>query len=188
MAQNNLARQPEFQTQRPHLVFEEAFERLNQLEPHFLRQAADVVVALDHRRRVAADGHGLNHIGVKRALREKLRLARPPGRRLEHFDEGLADDLAFPLRVRHALEPSQEQPGCILVLQPDLEMAAEDFPHDFRLASAQQAVVDENAGKLTANGLVKQRRRDARIHAAAQTQDHLLIPTWARIAWTACST
>ena len=133
------------------------------------------MVALDHRRRVAADGHGLDHIGVKRALREKLRLARALGRRLEYLDERLADDLAFSLRVGYALEPPQEQPGRVLILQLDLEMAAEDFPHNLRLASAQQAVVDENAGELAANGLVQQRRRDARIHAAAQAQDHLFV-------------
>src|ERR1035441_1599220 len=54
-------------------------------------------------------------------------------------------------------------------------MAAEDFPHHCRLSSAQQAIIDENAGELTTNGLVQQCRSDARIHAAAQTQDHLLI-------------
>src|ERR1019366_9495792 len=118
--------------------------------------------------------HGLDDIGVKRALREKLRLARALSRRLEHLDERLADDLAFAIGVCDALQPSQEELGRVLILQPDLEMAAEDFPRHRRLSSAQQAVIDENAGELTANGLVQQCRSYARIHAAAQTQDHLL--------------
>ena len=54
-------------------------------------------------------------------------------------------------------------------------MAAEDFPHHLRLAPAQHAVVDEDAGELVADGLVQQRRRHARIHAAAQAEDHLLL-------------
>ena len=175
LAQDDLARQAQFEAQLAHLVLEEALERLDQLEPHLLRQAADVVMALDHRRRIAADGHGLDHVGIERALREELRLARAPRRRLEHLDERLADDLALALGVGHALEPPQEQLGGVLVLQLDLEMAAEDLPHHLRLAPAQQAVVDEDAGELVADGLVQQRRRDARIHAAAQAEDHLLL-------------
>ena len=47
--------------------------------------------------------------------------------------------------------------------------------HDFRLVRAQHAVVDENAGKLAADGLVQQRRRHAGIHAAAQTEHDVLF-------------
>ncbi len=63
----------------------------------------------------------------------------------------------------------------VLVLQLDFEMAAKNFLHDFRLARAQQAIVDENAGELVADGLVQQRRRDAGIHAAAQAENDLLL-------------
>ncbi len=38
--------------------------------------------------------------------------------------------------------------------------------------AAQQAVVDEDAGELVADGLVQQRRRHAGIHAAAQAENH----------------
>ena len=37
-----------------------------------LGKAADIVVALDERRGVVADGHALDHVGIKRALREEL--------------------------------------------------------------------------------------------------------------------
>ena len=60
----------------------------------------------------------------------------------------------------------------VLVLQLDFEMAPENFLHHLRLAPAQQAVVDENAGELVADGLVQQRRRHAGIHAAAQAENH----------------
>ena len=54
-------------------------------------------------------------------------------------------------------------------------MPAENLAHDFRLAPAQHAVIDENAGELVADGLVNQRRRDARIHTAAQAQNDLFL-------------
>ena len=175
LAQNNFARQAQFESQLAHFVLEQAFQRFDQLEPHFLRQAADVVMALDHRGGIAGDRHGLDHVGIKRALREEFRFAGAFGGRFENFDERFADDLAFALRVGHAFEPLQEQLRGVLVLQFDLEMPPENLAHDLRFASAQHAVVDENAGELVANGFVQQRRRHAGIHAAAQAEDHLLL-------------
>ena len=42
-------RQAELDAERAHLVLEELAQRLDQLQLHPLGQAADVVVALDHR-------------------------------------------------------------------------------------------------------------------------------------------
>jgi hypothetical protein len=61
-----------------------------------------VVMALDHRGGIAADGNGFDHIRIKRALREKLRPASPFGGALEYLDKSLADAFAFGLRVSHA--------------------------------------------------------------------------------------
>ena len=94
-------------------------------------------------------------------------------RRLKNLDERPADDFAFAFRVGDAFEPLQEQFRGVLVLQLDLEMAAEHLLHHLRLARAQHAVVDEDAGELVADGLVQQRRRHAGIHAAAQAENHL---------------
>ena len=41
----------------------------------------------------------------------------------------------------------------------------------FRLARAQQSVIDKNAGQLIADGLMHQRRGHRRIHTATETQD-----------------
>ena len=71
---------------RAHFVLEELAQRLDELELHPLGQAADVVVALDHRRR-PDDRHALDHVRIERALREKVEpseLVRAP---LEHVDE-----------------------------------------------------------------------------------------------------
>ena len=43
------------------------------------------------------------------------------------------------------------------------------------LVQAQQAVVDEDAGQLVADRAVDQRRGDARIDAAGQAEDHLVV-------------
>ena len=52
-------------------------------------------------------------------------------------------------------------------------MLPENLLHRLRLARAQDAVVDEDAGELVADGLVQQRCRHAGIHAAAQAEDDL---------------
>ena len=61
------------------------------------------------------------------------------------------------------------------VLELDVEIVAEDALHGLRFVRAQQAVVDEDAGELVADGLVQQRRRDAGIHAAAQAENDVLV-------------
>jgi hypothetical protein len=55
----------------------------------------------------------------------------------------------------------------------DAEAAGEGLHHLLGLVQAQQAVVDEDAGELVANGAVDQRRRDRGIDTAGQAEDHL---------------
>jgi hypothetical protein len=76
LAPDDFLGQTEFQAEQPDLVLEQAFQRLDELELHVLRQAADVVMALDERGGIAGDRHGLDDVGIQRALREKFRLAR----------------------------------------------------------------------------------------------------------------
>ena len=132
-------------------------------------------MAFDERGRIAANRHGFDDVGIKRALREKFCLARALGRRLENFDERLADDFAFAFGIGDAFEPRKKNRRGVLVLQLDLEIARENVLHDFSLARPQHAVVDENAGELIADGLVQQRRRHAGIHAAAQAEDDVFL-------------
>jgi hypothetical protein len=84
----------------PNLVLEEQPQGLHQLEVHALRQAADVVMALDGLRR-ADDRHAFDHVRVQRALRQEVEppeLERPP---LKHVDERPADDLALAFGIGH---------------------------------------------------------------------------------------
>ena len=54
-----------------HFVLEELPQRLDELESHPLRQPADVVMALDRRRR-PDDRDRLDDVGIERALREEV--------------------------------------------------------------------------------------------------------------------
>ncbi len=57
----------------------------------------------------------------------------------------------------------------------DAEVAREGLHHLLALVEAQQAVVDEHAGELVADGLVQQRRDHGGIDAARQAEDHLIV-------------
>ena len=91
--------QAEFQTQAADLVLEQIAQRLDQLEPEFSGQPADVVVRLDRRSWSIGVGSRFNDIGVERPLsqevgvRDRLRLVA------EHLDEHATDDLPLLLRV-----------------------------------------------------------------------------------------
>ena len=55
-----------------HLVFEEFTQRLDELELHVSRQAADVVVALDDVGLAGLAARRLDDVGVDRALGQEL--------------------------------------------------------------------------------------------------------------------
>ncbi|MPN21090.1 hypothetical protein SDC9_168469 [bioreactor metagenome] len=133
------------------------------------------MVALDHGRRVACNRHGLDHIGIKRALREKLGSPGAFGGLVKDFDEGASNDLALAFGVSHAFEALEEKARGILILQLNAEMAFEHLTHHIGFTSAQHAVVDENAGELVADRFVQQRGGDTGIDSAAQAQDDTFI-------------
>jgi hypothetical protein len=107
---------------------------------------------------------------------------------LERLDEFGADDLAFFLRVGHAGQFLQKLFGPIHHVQVDMEMPAEHRLDALPLVLAKQAVIDKDADKLIADGLVQQRRRHRRIHPARQAADDGALPTWfctlAMVSWT----
>ena len=71
LAIDDLFRQSKLPPGLTHFVFEQLSHRFDELEMHFLRQPADVVMTLDHVRWISADGHAFDHIGIERALGEK---------------------------------------------------------------------------------------------------------------------
>ena len=165
--------QPELGADPAHLVLEQRPQRLDQLELEVVRQAADVVVALDRGRAGAAAG--LDDVRVERALHEEAdarSLRGDLGRRgLEHPDELPADDLALGLGVGDARERGEEPVGGVDGVQARARGGHEVALHLRALARPQQPVVDEHAGQPIADGPLDERGRHRGVDAAGQPAD-----------------
>jgi hypothetical protein len=98
MAVDHVARQAEGNAEPAHLVLEQFAQRLDQAELHVFRQAADIVVALDHMRLAGLAAGRLDHVRVDRALRQPLRVGELLRLLVEDLDEQVADDLALGFR------------------------------------------------------------------------------------------
>ena len=155
-------------------VLEEARERLQQLELEVLRKSAHVVVALDHVGGIAVDRDALDDVGVRGALREPLDVRDGAGGVGEDLDELVPDRLALRLRLLDAGELVEEAVGRVHEAEVHLEIVAEELLHARGLVLAQQAVVDEDAGELRAEGLVQQRGGDRGVHPAGEAEDDVL--------------
>jgi len=133
-------------------------------------------MTLDIGRAVATPG--FHDIGVQGALHQEIdaALARDgPGGRLEAADELTADDLAFGFGVRDAGQRLQETILLIGDHQPHAGRRHEILLDLLGLAGAQQAVIDEHAGQLIADGALHQSSRDRRIDATGQPAQHLPV-------------
>ena len=178
LAPDDLVGQAELGADGAHLVLEEGAQRFDELELDVLGQAADVVVGLDVGRAVAAAG--FDDVGVEGALHEELDfLAAGAGLFedltlgfLEGADELLADDLALALGLGDALERFEEVSGGVDGDQSDAGGGDEVVLDLLDLAFAQQAVVDEHAGELVADGLVDEGSGDCGVDTAGQAADH----------------
>src|SRR6185437_13781094 len=124
-------------------VLEELAQGLDQLQAHVGGQAADVVVAFDHRRG-AADGDGLDHVGVESSLHQEVGV-QAAGLGFEGFDKDPANDLALLFRVGDAGERGQEGGAGVHGDDIEAQLAAEVVLHLLELIETQQAVVDEHA-------------------------------------------
>src|SRR5258706_6326931 len=155
----------------PDLVLEQLPQRLDQLELERLRQAADVVMALDHRRGAPHRG-GLDHVGIERPLGQEVRLPHLIHGRLEDLDELPADDLALALRVGDALEPGQEALPRVDEQHLEAHPLGEALAYLGRLVLAQQAVVDEDTREAIADGLVDEKGGHGGVDTPGKRADH----------------
>src|SRR3990167_3656475 len=170
---DHVVRQAEFQTQATHFVLEQFAQWLDQFQVHFFRQAADVVVRLDHVGLAAFRASRLDHVRVDGALGEELDVVQLAGFGIEHVDKGTTDDLALLLRVRFAGQVIEELLLGVGADHFDAHVLGEHGHHLLAFMQAQQAVVDEYAGQLIADGLVQQRRDHRGIHTAGQAEQHV---------------
>ena len=72
-------------------------------------------------------------------------------------------------------ELRQEALGRVDVDELHLHVAAEGLDDALGLLAAHQAVVDEDARELVADGLVHERRRDGGVDAAGERADHAAV-------------
>jgi hypothetical protein len=128
-------------------VLEQLAQRLDQLHPHPLGQAADVVVALDQRR-LPDDRDRLDDVGIERALREKVDL--PELRRLlsktsmnvaPMILRFFSGSVTPARRSRNSVDASTNTSGSCSRSKRLRICAASSEP--------QHAVVDEDAGQLS---------------------------------------
>ena len=172
LAHDQILRQAELAAERTHLVLKQQTQRLNDLlEIHKVRQAADVVVALDDGSDIRA---GFDHVGIDRTLSQIVDRADLLALFLKDADELLADDLALGLRVGDVLQARKEALLGVDTHEVDVPVFKRGL--DFvALVLAQQTVIDKDARKLAADGLGQQRRRNGGVHAAGKRQQHLAV-------------
>ncbi len=170
LAPDDLVGQAELLADPPHLVLEQPAQRLAQLEVHVLGQAADVVVRLDLGRRLRAR---LDHVGVERALDEEAGVRRS----LRDSSSNTRMNVS-PMRMRFvsgSVTPAScarkrsEASTCTSGTwkwSPNVSTTCSASP------CAQQAVVDEHAGQLLADGAVHEQRGHGGVDAAGEAADH----------------
>src|SRR3546814_12934652 len=128
-----------------------------------LFRSADVVMALDDVCLAGLAAGRLDDIRIDRALREELHVRNLRGFLVEYIDEQFADDLALGLRIADAFQRTEKPRFGIDANALHAEMIGEDLHDLIAFVMAQQAVIDEHAGKLRADSLVQQRPDHRRI-------------------------
>ena len=162
---DELLREPQLQAEPAGLVFEQIPQWFDELELEVFREPADVVVEFDRGGRPVRGGATLDDVRVERSLGEVLRSLDPrplDSRGLvgEAFHEGLADPPPLFLRLGHPGEDTEK-----LLLRRDdvevgLEVGGELLDDGGGLVLPQEAVVDEDARHLIADGPAEKRGDD----------------------------
>src|SRR5207248_3846933 len=93
----------------------------------------------------------------------------------EHFDELVADNLSFLLRLDYSVQLFQKTFRSINVFEFNMKIFAENALDDFFLARAQQTVIDEDTGKLVANRLVQKRSYDRGATPATKAENYFVV-------------
>ena len=175
MAVNHLGRQPELHADSADLVLEQFPQRLDELEVHALRQAADVVVRLDDVRLLGRRAGRLDDVRVDRSLGEPPDVLEARRLLFKNFDEQAADALSFLLRIFHAFQRREKTILGVHPLDVDAQVPCERRHDLIAFVLPQQSVIDKNADQLIADGLVQQRRDHRRIHATGKRQQHVAV-------------
>ena len=111
-----------------HFIFEQALDRLDQLEFHVFRQPPDIVVALDYAGRVAIQRNAFQNIRINRSLAQEGGMDSGGGFSKD-FDEFLADDFPLLFRIGDSLELIEEAVRGIDIVQVHGKGAGKDLLH-----------------------------------------------------------
>ena len=152
----------------PDFVLEEETQGFHDfLEVHVIRQAADVVVGFDDGGFAEA---AFDDVGVDGALDEEIDAADLFRFPFKDADKFFADDLALSLGIGDALKLGVE--GFVGIYADEVEVVGAAFAkycrHFVGFVFPQEAVIDENAGELTADGFGEENRRHRGIDAAGE--------------------
>ena len=150
----------------PDFVLEEELQGLHQFKLHILRQAAYVVVRFD--------AVGLQNVGIDGALGQEVDALQLFGLIVEHLNEFLSDDFPLGFGIGDTGQLVQETVHGVHIDQVGVHFVTEDLDHLLRLPFSEQTVVYMNTDQLLANGLDQQGGHHGRVHAAGQSQQHLL--------------
>ena len=118
---------------------------------------------------------GLDDVGVDRALGEPLGGRELGGFFLEDLDEDAADDLALLFRIGDTGEFVHEAVDGIDDDELEAHVLFERFTDLFALVLAKEAVVDEDAGELLADGAVDERGGHGGVDAAGEAENDFFV-------------
>jgi len=159
-------------------ILEEIAERFNEFELHGFWQAADVVMAFDGLRG-AFDAGGLDDIGVEGALDEPVdstgEFGDALGLVIKDSDKFIANDFAFLLRVGDTGEAGKKALAGIDGDEVEFEVVAEGLLDFGELVFAEDAVVDEDACEVVAEGLGDEDGGDGGVDSARKGADGVTI-------------
>ena len=153
-------------------VFEEFTKRFDEGEFHILRETAYIMMGLDGR---SSRGAGFYDVRIEGSLYEEFHIFELVRFFLEGMNEFCTDGLTFLFRFGDAFQKRHEVLGCIDVYQLHVEFVRKGIDDLFCFAETQEAVVDENAGQLIADGFVYEDSCDRGVDAAGEGADDIVI-------------
>ena len=171
MAGDEVFGHPELASHAAHLVLEQPLQRLAELEVHLLGQSAHIMMALDDH---PGDAEALDAVGVDGALGKPFGVGDFLGFGVEHVDEAGADDLALALGFSDAFQFTEELLAGIHADDVEAETLIVAH-HVLELVFAEQAVIDEDASEVFADGAVEQYGAHGGIHAAGEAEDDAVV-------------
>ena len=156
-----------------HLILEEETQGLDDAEVHLLGESADVVMRLDGGGR-SVDRYALDDVGIDCALGEPARSLYLLCLLVEDLYEVAAYDLALALGVGDAGKVGVEALAGVDATNVETHVLI-GGEHVGELVLAEQAVVDEDAGEVGADGAVEQDGGHGGVDATGKAEDHAVV-------------